>query len=241
LEFEKIRFLETGNHSGAWNMALDEILIDSVNRNPILRVYGWNPTCVSLGYFQSINEVNLEKCTEQKVDVVRRMTGGGAVFHEFELTYSFLTKKYPQNILESYKLICNLIIESLKKIEIQAQFAPLNDIIVHGKKICGNAQTRKKNILLQHGTILLKVDVEKMFSLLNVSPEKIDDKKISDIKQRVAGINKKFDEVSRSLKQTASEIFHADLYDDKLTKNEIDLSENLAREKYSSQKWNFRR
>ena len=222
-------------------MALDEALMDSTDNTIILRIYGWNPSCVSIGYFQSINDINLKKCQQERVDVVRRMTGGGAVFHESELTYSIITKKYSQNILESYKLICNVITSALKKLGIDGQFIPLNDIVVNGKKVCGNAQTRKKNTLLQQGTILLKVNAEKMFSLLNVPKEKIVDKEISDVKERVAGINRKFDEVADSLKQSACEIFNSGLYDGQLTKEEIELSEKLSLEKYSSEKWNFRR
>ncbi len=222
-------------------MALDEALMDSTDNTIILRIYGWNPSCVSIGYFQSINDINLKKCQQERVDVVRRMTGGGAVFHESELTYSIITKKYSQNILESYKLICNVITSALKKLGIDGQFIPLNDIVVNGKKVCGNAQTRKKNTLLQQGTILLKVNAEKMFSLLNVPKEKIADKEISDVKERVAGINRKFDEVADSLKQSACEIFNSGLYDSQLTKEEVELSEKLSLEKYSSEKWNFRR
>ena len=222
-------------------MALDEALMDSTDSTIILRIYGWNPSCVSIGYFQSINDINLKKCQQERVDVVRRMTGGGAVFHESELTYSIITKKYSQNILESYKLICNVITSALKKLGIDGQFIPLNDIVVNGKKVCGNAQTRKKNTRLQQGTILLKVNAEKMFSLLKVPQEKIADKEISDVKERVMGINRKFDEVADSLKQSACEIFNSGLYDSQLTKEEMKLSEKLSLEKYSSEKWNFRR
>ena len=80
-----------------------------------------------------------------------------------------------------------------------------------------------------------------MFSLLNVPQEKIADKEISDVKERVMGINRKFDEVADSLKQSACEIFNSGLYDSQLTKEEMELSEKLSLEKYSSEKWNFRR
>jgi lipoate-protein ligase A len=103
-KFSKIRVLETGYNPGAWNMALDEVLLlkcnSSITANydiPILRLYGWQPPAVSIGYFQSMDEeVNLEKCKQMGIDVVRRMTGGGAVLHESELTYSFIAKVYPK-------------------------------------------------------------------------------------------------------------------------------------------------
>ena len=106
VKFSKIRVLETGYNTAALNMAIDEALIENIGEVPVLRIYGWRPAAVSIGYFQSIKEeVDLEKCSKIGVDVVRRLTGGGAVLHEFELTYSFITKQYPQKIMESYRWI----------------------------------------------------------------------------------------------------------------------------------------
>lgn len=240
LKFDKIRVLETGHNSGPWNMALDEALMKSVNELPVLRIYGWNPPAVSIGYFQSMDEeVDVMRCQQTGIDVVRRITGGGAVFHDAELTYSFVTRKYPQNILDSYKMICDVIQSSLKRLGFNAKFSPLNDITINGKKVCGNAQTRKKNTLLQHGTILLQVNTERMFSVLKVPIEKIRDKTITDIKERISVVNKTFDEVASALKQSAREIFDADLIFDYLTKEERKLARELVVKKYSTKKWNF--
>ena len=240
IKFEKIRILETGNNVGPLNMAVDEFLLYNC-KEPILRIYGWSKPCISIGYFQSIDEINYKKCNEENVDVVRRITGGGAVFHDMELTYSFVTKNFPQGILESYKEISEIIIQALKKIGLDARFSPLNDVTVDGKKVCGNAQTRKNGILLQHGTILLKVDVEKMFSLLNVPIEKISDKKILDVKNRVAGISKTFEQVSDALKSSTRDVFECELVSFKLTQEELESCQKLADEKFSSKNWTCRR
>ncbi len=240
IKFEKISILETGNNLGPWNMAVDEFLLYNC-KEPILRIYGWSKPCISIGYFQSIDEVNYKKCNEKNVDVVRRITGGGAVFHDMELTYSFVTKNFPQSILESYKEICEIIIQALKKLGLDAKFSPLNDVTVNEKKVCGNAQTRKNNTLLQHGTILLAVDVEKMFSLLNVPIEKISDKEISDVKNRVAGISKTFDQVSDALKSAARDVFGCELDPAKLNQEELESCQKLMDEKFSSKNWTFRR
>jgi lipoate---protein ligase len=244
LHVKKIRLLETGFNSGAWNMALDEVLLmNSVDGGtPILRIYGWHPTCVSIGYFQSMEEeVDLKKCRDIGIDVVRRLTGGGAVLHESELTYSFITGTYPANIMESYKLICGPVVMCLNNIGVNAKYAPLNDITVDNKKVSGNAQTRKNNTLLQHGTILLDVNVEKMFSLLKVPSEKIKDKMISDAKQRVMGLNRSFEEIAYSLKKSFAQKFDAQMISDSLTEREIENTEQLATEKYSSIRWNLRK
>jgi lipoate-protein ligase A len=148
-------------------MALDQALMSKVdNFIPVLRVYGWKPAAVSIGYFQSLEqEVDVKKCRDLGIDVVRRMTGGGAVLHEQEVTYSFITKTFPANIRDSYKVICEPVVDCLKDLGFEAN-SPLNDIAVNNKKVSGNAQTRRNGVLLQHGTILLDIDIDKMFSVL---------------------------------------------------------------------------
>ena len=242
--FKQIRVLETGCNPGAWNMALDEALLTNLvdHDTPILRLYGWQPPCVSIGYFQSMEEeVDVLKCINMGVDVVRRITGGGAVLHEFELTYTFITKNYPANILESYHLICEPVVLCLDRLGYSARYVPLNDIVVVNKKVSGNAQTRKNNILLQHGTILLAVDVEKMFSMLKVPSEKIKDKMIKDVKARVTGINRSFEDVASNLKESFAEIFGSQIITDTLNSKEKEDTEKLVIEKYSSRQWNWRK
>jgi lipoate-protein ligase A len=242
--FSKIRILETGYNSGPWNMALDEVLLmNYVNHDmPILRLYGWQPAAVSIGYFQSMDEeVDVKKCKQIGFDVVRRITGGGTVLHQSELTYSFITNIYPKSIMESYNLICDPVVMCINKLGFNAKFAPLNDIIINNKKVSGNAQTRKKNTLLQHGTILLDVNVEKMFSVLKVPSEKINDKMINDVKARVMGLNKTFEQVAYNLKESFCEKFDAESIVDNLTIEEKENARKLASEKYISNQWNLRK
>jgi lipoate-protein ligase A len=242
--FKQIRVLETGSNPGAWNMALDETLLTNLvdHDTPILRLYGWQPPCVSIGYFQSMEEeVDVLNCSNMGVDMVRRITGGGAVLHEFELTYTFITKNYPANILESYELICEPVVLCLNRLGHNAKYVPLNDIVMDNMKVSGNAQTRKINTLLQHGTILLDVDVEKMFSMLKVPSEKIKDKMIDDVKARVTGINRSFEDVASNLKESFAEIFGSQIITDTLSSKEKKDTEKFVIEKYSSRQWNWRK
>jgi lipoate---protein ligase len=243
IRYEKIRTLETGYNPAAFNMAIDESLMETAGEMPILRIYGWSPPAVSIGYFQSMNEeVDFAKCRQIGVDVVRRLTGGGAVLHEFELTYSFVTKEYPQNIMESYRWICEAIVLSIKRLGFDASFVPLNDIVIANKKVSGNAQTRKKGVLLQHGTILLDIDVSKMFSVLKVPSEKIRDKIIKDAKERVTSLSgTTFDDMTTSLKTSFAEKFECTMLEDTLSSKEISRAKWLAERKYTSKEWNFRR
>ncbi|HEV3432983.1 MAG TPA: biotin/lipoate A/B protein ligase family protein [Nitrososphaera sp.] len=243
IRFDEIRTLETGYNPAALNMAIDETLMESVGEVPILRIYGWHPAAISIGYFQSMNEeVDWAKCREFGVDVVRRLTGGGAVLHEFELTYSFITKEYPQNIMESYQWICEAIVMSINKLGFDASFVPLNDIVIAGKKVSGNAQTRRNGVLLQHGTILLDVDVNKMFSLLKVPSEKLRDKIIKDVKERVTSLaGTTFNDMATSLKNSFAEKFEAKLMVDTLSTKEINRAMWLAEQKYGNKEWNLKR
>jgi lipoate---protein ligase len=243
IRFSKIRLLETGYNTAALNMAIDEALMESIGQVPVLRIYGWQPPAVSIGYFQSIKEeVDLEMCNEIGIDVVRRLTGGGAVLHEFELTYSFITKQYPRNIMESYRWICEAIVISINRLGFDASFVPLNDIIVKGKKVSGSAQTRRNGVLLQHGTLLLGVDVDKMFCVLKVPSEKLRDKIIKDVKERVTSLaGTTFDDMALSLKTNFATKFDAKLQADSLSTEEISRARWLAERKYSSKEWNLRR
>jgi lipoate-protein ligase A len=189
------RLLETGHRNGYYNMGLDEALLESAADGalPCLRLYGWQPAAVSIGYFQGLlEEVNLESCKKHGVDVVRRISGGGAVFHQEELTYSIIMgEDHPlaeQDINQSYVRLCAAIVAGLRLMGINARFAPINDIIVGDRKISGNAQTRRRGCILQHGTILLDNNVNLMFDLLRVSSEKMRGRLIEDVKSRVTSI-----------------------------------------------------
>ncbi len=131
---------------------------------------------------------------------------------------------------------------SINRLGFNASFVPLNDIVVNGKKVSGSAQTRRKGVLLQHGTLLLGVDVEKMFSVLKVPSEKLRDKIIKDVKERVTSLaGTTFDDMASSLKTSFAEKFDAQLVADNLSTEEISRAKWLAERKYSSKEWNFRR
>ena len=224
-------------------MGLDQALMSTVEDFiPVLRLYGWKPSAVSIGYFQSLEqEVDVKKCKELGIDVVRRITGGGAVLHEHELTYSFITKVYPANIIESYRSICEPVVTCLYDLGFDAKFSPLNDITVENKKVSGNAQTRRNNVLLQHGTILLDVNVDKMFSVLKVQSEKVKDKIIQDVKERVMGLKVSYDEVANKLWRSFGQKFQAEVFKDDVKSDESIEAKIMQKYKYSTYEWNYKR
>jgi lipoate-protein ligase A len=246
---ETWRIIELTENNAYLNMAIDDAILDEIGdgkSQPTIRFYRWLPNAVSIGRFQGMNdEVNIQKCADLNIDVVRRITGGGAVYHDYhgELTYSVIGKEelFPDGIHESYRYICNWIIDGLKSIGINAEFAPINDIIVDGRKISGNAQTRKKGVLLQHGTILYKIDISKMFSVLNISKEKISDKMIKNAEDRVTS-------VSLQAKSSFNELYEAILNSFKngkkyefgsLTTPELEKVREFEKI-YRSYEWNFK-
>jgi lipoate---protein ligase len=224
-------------------MGLDQALMSTVEDFiPVLRLYGWKPSAVSIGYFQSLEqEVDVKKCKELGIDVVRRITGGGAVLHEHELTYSFITKVYPANIIESYRSICEPVVTCLYDFGFDAKFSPLNDITVENKKVSGNAQTRRNSVLLQHGTILLDVNVDKMFTVLKVPSEKIKDKIIQDVKERVMGLKMSYDDVANNLWRSFGQKFQAEVFKDDVKSDESIEAKIMQKHKYSTYEWNYKR
>lgn len=247
----EFRLLDTGKNSAAMNLGIDEAVM--LSGKSALRLYNGGPPAVTIGYFQSAErEVDLDKCRELGVDVVRRLTGGGAVFHDKELTYSFIAPEDAgivlRGILESYGQICGFIIAGLRRLGLEAEFKPINDILVNGRKISGNAQTRRSGMILQHGTILLDVDVKKMFSLLKVHDEKIRDKMITAAEERVTSVNRElgttlqFKEAQNALISGFKETFPGhQLEEGELSKEESAKANELFKEKYSTKKWNFMR
>jgi lipoate-protein ligase A len=236
-------------------MGLDEAVLESVASGsslPTLRFYGWKPRAISLGYFQGIrDEIDIDACREHGVDIVRRITGGGAVFHDAELTYSIVIPEghplAPPSILDSYGILCAGIIDGLKELGIISEFSPINDILSGGRKISGNAQTRKKGCLLQHGTVLINVDVDTMFTLLKVPKEKALGKMIADAKARVTSLSDilhseiAFEDVVFAVQKGFARALDLDSLEDSPTKEELAKAKELAEIKFSSTEWIFKR
>ncbi|MAT42257.1 MAG: hypothetical protein CL609_07950 [Anaerolineaceae bacterium] len=246
----KFRMIPFRYFDAFMNMALDEAIMEAVRNGeslPTIRFYGWAPSAVSIGFFQGIrNEVNLDVTRQAGVDVIRRQTGGGAVYHDQfgEVTYSIIgpVEKFSVNIIKSYEDICESIVIALHQLGLNAHFEPVNDILLNEQKISGNAQTRRQGILLQHGTILYSVEVEKMFSYLNVSEQKISDKLIKSVKKRVTSISDQLDipmeELQLALEKGFSVGREIEMGD--YTEKELTRAAQLAEEKYKSEAWNFR-
>jgi lipoate-protein ligase A len=188
------RLIDTGAANGAWNMAVDEAILESIHREeapPTLRLYTWEPPCLSLGYAQPFSDVDAKRLTERGWDVVRRMTGGRAILHTDELTYSVTgPKDEPRlegGVLASYRRLSQALLQALLQLEVPAEALPEPEtssgnpeqkdaicfkvpsnyeITVGGKKLIGSAQARKKAGVLQHGSLPLYGDLGRIAQAL---------------------------------------------------------------------------
>ena len=235
-------------------MAIDEAIMRARIEGRVpdtVRLYVFRPSSITIGRFQSVrHDVNLEKCRELGIPVVRRITGGGSVFHdEFgEITYSVVAGEdiHPmlKNVESSYRYLAGPLVDALKELGLEAGFSGLNDIVANGKKISGSAQTRRKGVILQHGTFMYSTRLDVLVSVLRASKVKLKDKGVKSIWERVTtvereGIKLSRDEAYELLMRKFFEAFP--LEEGKLTDYELELAERLVEERYGSDEWNYAR
>ncbi|MEM1546699.1 MAG: biotin/lipoate A/B protein ligase family protein [Candidatus Methanomethylicia archaeon] len=254
------RLIPLSINNAYMNMAIDEAILIARMENKApntLRLYMWNPSAVSIGYFQDVSlEVNIDTCHTYGVDIVRRSTGGGAVYHDSmgELTYSVITDKQSigvDDIISTYQKICSGIVYALEILGIKANFNPGNphecpNITVNGLKISGNAQLIRGSYILQHGTILYDLDLRRMFTYLKISWAKeindiieIASKRLTCIKQ-VSSMKFSINDVARALIEGFRKTFKAEFTESNLTDFELKLVSKLV-EKYKSESWLYHR
>lgn len=253
---EKWRLIDTGLQDAFYNMALDEAMTVARYKDIVpntLRFFRWNPSAISIGYFQSMtDEVDIDVCKSKGIDYVRRRTGGGAVYHdrEGELTYSLIISENHRLISPdfqiTYETLCSGIVEGLKRLMIPAEFKPINDITAGGRKL-GKRSNARLNTVHQHGTILREIDPELMFKVLKVNDSKIRDKLIKSAKERVTSTNLflercvSFKELRQALLDGFEQIFKIELIPSEITNFERELALQLKKDKYATSKWNFKR
>ncbi len=231
----KWRLIEQGTYFAAMNMAIDHAIYESVANErelPTIRFYKWLPSSISLGAYQNPKEINLDACKKHNIDIVRRMTGGRAVFHDkVDFTYSVIApiRIFKYSIENAYKQICSWIINSLNDLGINATLENKNDIVVNGKKISGNAaKAMDKGIYLQHGTLVYDIDFDVMPKTLNISKEIVKEKVISILHYK----NLSQEEVYEALKTnfTKDKEFKAE----ELSKFELMRAQDLSKIKYNT-------
>ncbi|WP_071395728.1 lipoate--protein ligase family protein [Bacillus tuaregi] len=272
------RFIDSGNGSAAFNMALDEALLEWNSKGeipPVIRFYGWSPATLSIGYFQKVEkEINMEAVREQKLGFVRRPTGGRAVLHEHELTYSVIVPeehpKMPRSVTEAYRVISEGILKGFHQLGLEAYFAvpktseerdtlknPRSavcfdapswyELVVEGRKVAGSAQTRQKGVILQHGSILLDLDEDKLFNLFKYSNDRVKERMQKAFKSKAVAVNDissetvSIEQAKKAFKAGFEEGLNIRLEPYELTPAELDYVNKIASERYENDEWNFMR
>ncbi len=253
---ETWRFLPIETRNGYWNMALDEAILKAVieKRSPnTLRFFKWKPSTINLGRNQSLSdEVDVKVAKEKGFDIVRRITGGGAVFHDqdSEITYSivcpqkFLEKLNAFKVIEQFEIITQGIIEGLNIYGLEPEKGVIHcpALFLDGKKISGNAQVRKKSHILQHGTILLDLDPELMYSVLKAPQGISKSRMVRSVYAKCIGIKgfiQDFDEdrLLSSLKEGFEKTLGIRLEEGAFSDYELELAEEIIKQRYSDESW----
>ncbi|OGF50801.1 MAG: hypothetical protein A2231_05595 [Candidatus Firestonebacteria bacterium RIFOXYA2_FULL_40_8] len=247
--------------TGAENMAIDEALFtlsEKSGYDGTLRIYFWEPACISLGYFQEKEKaLNVSECKTRGIDITRRITGGGAIYHHAEITYSITTTLpnpiVPSNVDESYKHLEDFIIKGIWKCGAEVDYRGTSrpmakdfycfvrpskyDVVKKGKKLVGSAQRRSKNLFLQHGSILLDLDeLDTMFSVLklNCNIEKAKQEFRGNVTSldEITGKNIERYEAAMRLVGEFEKTYGVSLVEGELTKPENELAKRLQ-QKYT--------
>lgn len=242
---------------------------------PVIRFYGWDPATLSIGYFQKVEkEINMEQVKAHGLGFVRRPTGGRGVLHEHELTYSVIVSEehpdMPKTVTEAYRVISEGILKGFHHLGMDAYFAvprtaeerdslknPRSavcfdapswyELVVEGRKVAGSAQTRQKGVILQHGSILLDLDEDKLFSLFKYPSDRVKERMQKAFKNKAVAINEiskeriTLEQAKEAFMKGFAEGLNIELEPYELSAEELAYVNKIAKERYEQDEWNFKR
>jgi lipoate-protein ligase A len=254
----------------AYNMALDEAIAVAVRQetvSPTLRLYGWAEPSVSIGCFQRIRDIDVDYCMKKHIPVVRRPTGGRAVLHGEEITYSFsirtTTGLFAGGLFDSYKRIGAALDLALTKIGLSPeltlrrerprssspagrqrnpscfQSVSYGELTVHNRKIAGSAQKRWTDGLLQQGSVPFEVDTDEIMQIFRLDAVQNSGEPITGLNEILPELNR--DDLKNALRFSFEETFGIEFIIASPSKDEISLAKELEAQKYLSHAWTFRR
>ena len=234
--------INNNNTNPYFNFALEEYLLKKTNED-LFRLWMCDP-CISVGKNQNtISEINADYVKENSIPIVRRLSGGGAVFHDLgNLNFTFISCN--NNSFSDFKKFTQPIINLLKTLGINAEFSGRNDLLINGKKFSGNAQYNYKNKVIHHGTLLFSSQISNLSNALKVKPIKLESKGIKSVKSRVTNISDHLytpmdiSEFRSLLMNYVYSTNSSNLYYE-LTEEDINNVNKLSEEKYSTWEWNF--
>ncbi|MCP3742555.1 lipoate--protein ligase [Rossellomorea sp. BNER] len=227
------------------NLAIEEYALKNLDINETYLLFYINEPSIIIGKNQNtIEEINTDYVDRQGLHVVRRLSGGGAVYHDKgNLNFSFITKDDGESF-HNFQKFTEPVIKALKKLGVDAELSGRNDIVAEGRKISGNAQFSTKGRMFSHGTLLFDSEIENVVSALKVRKDKIESKGIKSIRSRVANISEFLEEKitieefrSMLLRYIFDEV--DDIHEYKLTDTDWEKVHQLSKERYQNWDWNY--
>jgi len=272
MEKQSWRLIINAPAKGSWNMAVDEAILLSVSKQlqlPTLRLYAWQPYCLSLGHAQPVSDVDRKALDKAQWHLVRRPTGGKAILHADEITYAIIAPQINHlvhgSVVESYRRLSEALLESLKVIGLVAQSKPIEkrndpknpnpvcfespsdyELTYDGKKIIGSAQARKSQGVLQHGALPLYGDITRIVQVLKFNND--DDRKIAKIRlqaraatlQSLLGKKIAWKNAASAFICGFESTLNITLKPMFLSKKEREKAKHLLKTKYANDDWTYR-
>ncbi len=262
---ETWRLIDSGRCGAAFNMALDEAIATRVRRDglsPVLRLYGWDRPSLSLGCFQKASEVDTGYCRSRGIPVVRRPTGGRAILHDEELTYSFAATTgsglFSQGLLDSYRKVAAAFNLAFQKLGVRAeakdrrekgrvlagsplcfQSSSYGEILIEGKKVVGSAQKRWEDGMLQQGAVPYAFREDEICRIFGDGQHTALKECTIGLREVLPGIGEEW--FSEAIVSSFAEVFGISFLQDCPSPEELSLARGLEEEKYLQDHWNFRR
>ncbi|MDI3529823.1 MAG: lipoate---protein ligase [Thermoanaerobacter sp.] len=236
-------YIYNKNTNPYFNLAAEEYILKKFQEECFML---WrNEPSIIIGKNQNtLAEINLDYVRQHKIPVVRRLSGGGAVFHDLgNLNFTFIVNEDVSSFSD-FKRFTQPIIDVLRKLSVNAEFSGRNDITIDGKKISGNAQYYYKNRILHHGTLLFSSSITDLSAALKVRPVKFEDKGVKSVSKRVTNISEHLKEpitieqfIDLIMNHIREQTGGREMYE--FTQEDIKKIEKLVKEKYSTWEWNF--
>lgn len=229
------------------NLAIEEYVLQKFGEKDTYLLFYINEPSIIIGRNQNtVEEINTDYVDQHGIKVVRRLSGGGAVYHDLgNLNFSFITKDDGDSF-HNFAKFTKPVVEALNSVGVPAELEGRNDLVVNGRKISGNAMFSTKGRMFSHGTLMFDSEIEHVVSALNVSQEKIESKGIKSIRSRVANIAEFLEEkmtMDQFKKMILRHVFDVDDVKDvpryKLTEEDWKNIHHISKERYQKWDWNF--
>ena len=237
-------YIKNNDNRPQFNLALEQYVFDSLDEYDEIFLLWINEPSIIVGKNQNtIEEINLNYIKENNINVVRRLSGGGAVYHDYgNLNYTIISKNSETSAF-NFEAFSQPVIEVLAELGIKAEFTGRNDITIDGQKFCGNAQYMKKGKVLHHGAMLFDTDLTVLGNALKVSQDKIASKGVKSVRSRVTNIVEHLEEkitVEDFKELLLNHMFKGmAIQEYKLTEEDYANINKLMEERYNTWEWNF--